>query len=122
MELPNRDLFAAWYAGFYEKAKDVAILCSRLPYNSTIWTKPEVLADTPDKSEGNPVLFVDRKKILWLFYVTMYGSEWTTCKIKCKRSTDNGFTWEPTLSARARFARLLFWGEDLSKRKHKRLT
>ena len=60
VELPNGDLLAAWYAGTKEKAKDVAVLAARLPKGGSQWTKPYVLADTPDHSEGNPVLFVDR--------------------------------------------------------------
>jgi len=101
-ELPNGDLLAAWYAGSYEKAGDVAILCSRLPREEDKWSEPIVLADTPDKSEGNPVLFVDDKRNVWLFFVTMYGAGWTTCKIKCKKSTDGGFTWSKTRVLRHR--------------------
>jgi len=95
-ELPSGDLLAAWYAGAYEKAKDVAILCSRLLKSSSEWTEAEVLAKDPDRSEGNPVLFVDPKGILWLFYVTMYGGGWDECKIKRKKSLDNGRTWGET--------------------------
>jgi predicted neuraminidase len=95
-ELPNGDLLAAWYAGAYEKARDVAILCSRLPKGSSEWTEAEVLAKDPEGSEGNPVLFVDPKGILWLFYVTMYGGGWDECKVKCKKSLDDGRTWGET--------------------------
>jgi len=93
IELPNKDLFVVWYAGTRESAKDVAILGSRLIYGKSDWTKPEIVADTPNYSEGNPVLFVDKNKRLILYYMTMYGRGWTTCKIKSKISTDNGYTW-----------------------------
>jgi len=98
VELPNGDLLAAWYAGTKEKAKDVAVLGARLPKGSSQWTKPYVLADTPDHSEGNPVLFVDRSGTVWLFYMTMYTRfffwrGWETCKIKFMKSFDNGYTW-----------------------------
>lgn len=100
VELPNGDLLAAWYAGTREKAKDVAVLGARLPKGSVQWAKPFVLADTPDHSEGNPVLFVDRSGTVWLFYMTMYTRfffwrGWQTCKIKFMKSFDNGSTWTP---------------------------
>jgi len=103
LELPNGDLLAAWYAGSREKGDDVVILGARLVSGDTIWSNYEVWADTPDKSEGNPVLFYDRNGVLWLFYQTMYGSGegrtrqgtgWTTCKIKAKISNDFGMSWQ----------------------------
>jgi len=93
IELPNRDLFVVWYAGTRESAKDVAVLGSRLIYGKSDWTEPEIIADTPDYSEGNPVLFIDRYNRLLLYYMTMYGKGWTTCKIKLKISKENGYTW-----------------------------
>ena len=101
-ELPNGDLLAAWYEGSHEGARDVAILCSRLPRGDDAWSEPIVLADTPNRSEGNPVLFVNDERNVWLFFVTMYGAGWTTCKIKCKKSTDGGFTWSKTRVLRHR--------------------
>jgi len=92
-ELPNGELLVAWYAGQQEKATDVAILFSRRARGSDKWSQPKVLVDTPDKSEGNPVLWCDPKETLWLFYVTMQGGGWTTCNIKCIKSKDNGMTW-----------------------------
>jgi predicted neuraminidase len=92
-ELGNGDLLTAWYAGSREGATDVAILASRLPRGSERWTPPAVIEDTPDKSEGNPVLFVDRQGTVWLFFVTMHGDGWTQCKVKYKKSTDQGRTW-----------------------------
>jgi predicted neuraminidase len=97
-ELPNGDLFVAWYAGEQEKATDVAILYSRRAQGSEKWSEPKVLVDTPNKSEGNPILWCDPKGTLWLFYVTMQGDGWTTCNIKYIKSKDNGATWsEPVL-------------------------
>jgi len=93
IELPNRDLFAVWYAGRREGAEDVAIFGTRQIYGKGGWTEPEIVADTPNYSEGNPVLFVDKNKRLILYYMTMYKKGWTNCKIKSKISLDNGHTW-----------------------------
>jgi predicted neuraminidase len=100
VELPNGDILVAWYAGEEEAARDVAILCSRRPQGSEKWTEPEVLVDTPDKPEGNPVLWCDPKGVLWLFYVTMQGHGWTTCNMKYVRSLDNGRTWSEPMFLR----------------------
>lgn len=107
VELPDGDLLASWFAGSKEGRPDVAILYSRLPQGSERWTPPKVLADTPNKSDGNSVLFVDRERILWLFYVTMYGNDWTEAKIKYKKSTDNGFTWSKSEIFRGRLGWML---------------
>lgn len=102
VELPDGDLLAAWYAGSREKGDDVAILGVRRPKGSEQWSRWFVLADDPERSDGNPVLFVDNDGTVWLFYNTMYGSGegrtrpgtgWTTCKIHYKISTDHGRTW-----------------------------
>jgi predicted neuraminidase len=102
VELTDGSLFCAWYAGSREKGDDVAIYGSRLEKNSDTWSKAVILVDTPGKSEGNPVLFLSNKSVLWLFYQTMYGSGegrtkpgtgWTTCKIKTITSEDGGKTW-----------------------------
>jgi predicted neuraminidase len=92
-ELRNGDLLTAWYAGTREGAKDVVILASRLPRGSKKWTPPVVIEDTPNRPEGNPVLFVDKQGMVWLFFVTMYGDGWTTCQVKYKKSSDQGQTW-----------------------------
>ena len=99
VELTDGTLFCAWYGGSREKGDDVAIYSSRLKKKTRSWSKARVIVDTPGKSEGNPVLFLDNKNVLWLFYQTMYGSGdgptkqgtgWTTCKVKAITSTDGG--------------------------------
>ena len=102
VELPNGDLLAAWYAGSREKGSDVAILAVRRRLGHDQWGAPFVLANDPQRSEGNPALFVDEQGTVWLFYNVMYGSGegrtrqgtgWTSCKIHYKTSTDGGLTW-----------------------------
>jgi predicted neuraminidase len=92
-ELPDGDLIAAWYAGSAEGEKDVAVVGSRWSRSDRAWSPVKVFADTPDLSEGNPVLHVDPTGQVWLFYVTMYGEGWKSCKIKLRQSGDGGKTW-----------------------------
>lgn len=98
VELPDGELLAAWFAGSAEGAKDVAELGARLAPDSSAWSKPQVLVDTPGKADGNPVLHVDRRGRVWMFYVTKENDrrpQWAQCPIKCRVSTDGGRTFGP---------------------------
>lgn len=95
IELPNHDLFVAWYAGSREGANDVAILASRRQAGKIEWTTPEVIADVKDRSEGNPVLFNFPDGQLGMWYPVKYGQSWEDCEIKYQESNDNGKTWAP---------------------------
>lgn len=113
--LPNGELFAVWFAGTGEKHPDVAIYGSHCTpertdlggdYNLT-WDDPVVVADTIDKSEGNPVLYMCPNGTLVLFYLTLrptgplfpdgsgpiLEAGWSLAKIKMKSSNDYGYTW-----------------------------
>ncbi|MBI3909971.1 MAG: exo-alpha-sialidase [Armatimonadetes bacterium] len=94
VELPGGDLLAAWYAGSREMARDVAIISARLPMGARHWSRPQVIADTLDRSEGNPVLFVGPYGTVFLVYVTMQGDGWDTCQVKVKTSCDGGHAWD----------------------------
>ena len=93
VELPAGDLLVAWFAGSYELAPDVAILCSRWEHRMRRWTPPQVLVNTPGHAEGQPVLFLAPDGVLWLFYVTVQEQDWTSALMKVRRSRDNGLTW-----------------------------
>ncbi len=93
-ELPDGSLMVAWYAGSEEGAKDVAVLMSRRDADSSEWSEPVVLADTPEKPEGNPVLWVTPENQLRLYYMTMEGDGWETCQMKAIHSDDGGRTWK----------------------------
>jgi predicted neuraminidase len=92
-ELDTGELMAAWYSGAAEKATDVAIFASFMPADRSAWTAPVVLHDTPDLSDGNPVLFQAPDHRLWLYYVTIEGASWNDCPIRSKFSMDHGRTW-----------------------------
>lgn len=98
VELPDGELFAAWFAGSEEGASDTAELGARLAPGATQWSKPTVLVDTPGKSDGNSVLHLDRQGHVWIFYVTKERDrepQWAQCRVKCRVSTDGGRTFSP---------------------------
>jgi len=90
VELPDRDMLCVWYSGKAEGAKDVAEWASRFERSTGKWSEPYLLVDTPDKPEGNPVLFVAPDKKVYLYYATMEGMGWASSSIKYMVSKDNG--------------------------------
>jgi predicted neuraminidase len=100
--MPNGDLLCAWYAGRHEGSRDVKIYASRREATSGRWSSPQVIADTPDRSDGNPVLFADQRGRVWLFFVTIHGLNWQWARIKVQNSDDGGRTWGPARIFRER--------------------
>jgi predicted neuraminidase len=92
-QLANGDLFLAYYCGSDEYATDTAVYGARLPKGESKWTKPAVIADTPYRSEGNPVVWQAPDGKVWLFYVIRYGKTWSTSMIQAKISRDGARTW-----------------------------
>jgi predicted neuraminidase len=92
-ELDNGDLYVVYYGGAGEYSDDTAIYGSRLAKGSTSWTRPEVIADTPERSEGNAAVWQAPDGLVWLFYITNYGPTWSTSRIKYKLSRDRAKTW-----------------------------
>lgn len=92
-ELANGDLFIAYYGGAGEYSDDTAVFGSRLKPGETQWSHPEVIADTPDRGEGNPVVWQAPDGVVWLFYVNRYGDTWSNARVKAKISHDNAETW-----------------------------
>ena len=92
-ELDNGDLFVAYYCGEGEYAVDTAVWGSRLVKGESKWSAPIIIADTPWRSEGNPVVWQAPDGLVWLFYVNRYGDTWSTSRIKAKVSHDQAYTW-----------------------------
>lgn len=106
--LQDGTLFAAWFAGQYETAEDVAILGSTRVPNTATWSTTRVIADVVGKSLGQPVLLPRANGELWLFFVicapqktaplasntTGYHFNWTNAQPYWQRSLDNGRTWQ----------------------------
>ena len=92
-ELGNGDLYIAYYGGEGEYKGDTAVFGSRKPKGSTKWSLPQKIADTPDRADGNGVIWQEPKGATWLFYVVRYGETWSDSLIKYKYSHDYGQTW-----------------------------
>ena len=92
-ELDNGDLYVVYYGGEGEYASDTAVYGSRLAKGTAAWTRPAIIADTPDRSEGNAAIWQAPDSVVWLFYITNYGPTWSTSRIKYKLSKDRAKTW-----------------------------
>lgn len=93
---------AAWFAGSKEGAADVAIRFARLeqgrwsqPWN--IMSRERVQADTGRviRKLGNPVLHVDAKGIIHLWFVSVSYGGWAGSALNHSQSADGGHTWSP---------------------------
>lgn len=92
-ELENGDLYLVYYGGTGEYGDDTAVYGSRLAKGTSEWTSPITVADTPNRSEGNAVIWQAPDGVVWLFYLTRYGETWSTSRIKYKISEDGAQTW-----------------------------
>lgn len=92
-ELANGDLYIAYYGGEGEYKGDTAVFGSRRAKGQSTWTEPKKIADTPDRADGNGVIWQEPGGATWLFYVVRYGETWSDSVIKYKYSNDNGQTW-----------------------------
>jgi predicted neuraminidase len=92
-ELANGDLYLAYYGGSGEYADDTAVYGSRLAPGAKGWTRPEAIANTPFRTDGNAVVWQAPDGLVWLFYVTRYGETWSDSRIKFKISEDGAHTW-----------------------------
>jgi len=87
VELPNKDLLAAWFFGSGERtADDVKIMGSRYSKKTGLWCEPFVMADVPGFPDINPVLFIDSKSRLWLVWYTVMAYQWETSILKYRLS------------------------------------
>lgn len=92
-ELANGDLYIAYYGGDGEYAERTAVYGMRKSKGQAHWSEPEVIAETPFYSDGNPVVWQAPDSVVWLFYVCRFGDTWSTSRIKAKISTDQGKSW-----------------------------
>ncbi|NUM56134.1 MAG: exo-alpha-sialidase [Candidatus Hydrogenedentes bacterium] len=77
VETPEGDLLACWFHGSGErKSDDVQVLGARKRKGDAAWSAPFTMADTPDLPDCNPVLFVDPRGKLWLFWIAVQDNEW----------------------------------------------
>jgi predicted neuraminidase len=86
---PNGDLLAVWFHGSGErKADDVQILGSRLRPGGCAWEPVFPVADEPGYPDCNPVLFVDARERLRLFWVTVMAHRWECSLLRSCWSED----------------------------------
>ena len=94
VELPDGELLCTFFAGTREAAPDVEIYITRKPINGE-WTEPVSVADgvEPDgdrMATGNPVLFMNKKEKLFLFYKVIKDKQFQG---RLETSMDGGSTW-----------------------------
>ena len=87
--LPNGDLLAAWFQGSGERnSDDVRIMGARLKKGQKTWTAPFLMADTKGIPDCNPVLFLNRKGKLFLFWVAIQANKWEDAILRFRTSVD----------------------------------
>lgn len=92
--LPNGDLLCTWFAGTQEGVSDISILCSRLRKDSNEWEPAVKLSNDPERSEQNPVLFLDPDNTLWLLWTAQLAGNQDTAIVRYRKSFDMGETWQ----------------------------
>ncbi|MAT14708.1 MAG: hypothetical protein CMJ46_05485 [Planctomyces sp.] len=96
-ELDNGDLLVVYFGGDGEYQPGTAIYGVRLAKGESKWSEPVMLANTPERMDGNAVIWQTPHQDVWLLYVTRYGKEWSTARIKLKISTDGGRTFSDSM-------------------------
>lgn len=92
--LPNGDILCTWFAGTQEGVADISILCSRLRKGSDVWEPAVKLSNDPERSEQNPVLFLDPDNTLWLLWTAQISGNQDTAIVRYRKSDDFGETWQ----------------------------
>ncbi len=89
VEAANGDLIACWFHGSGERqSDDVVINGARKPKGAKEWTKPFVLADSPDLPDTNCCMIIDPKDRLWLLWPAILANTWESALMKYKVSSD----------------------------------
>jgi predicted neuraminidase len=85
VSLPGGDMLAAWFYGSGERnADDVKIMGARLKKGEKKWSAPFLMADTYGIPDCNPVLFLNSKKKLFLFWIAVQANRWEQSIIRFK--------------------------------------
>lgn len=97
--LPNGDLLAAWFQGSGERTEDdVRVMGARLKKGLKTWSTPFLMADTKGIPDCNPVLFLNRKGKLFLFWVAVVANKWEDAILRFRTTTnyngDEAPVWE----------------------------
>lgn len=89
VQTPEGDLIACWFHGSGERnSDDVLVQGARKRAGADTWSEPFLMADTPDLPDCNPVLFMDPRGTLWLFWIAVQDNEWGGSLLKYRTSTN----------------------------------
>ena len=89
VELPGGELLACWFEGSGERtADDVVIMGARRPPGADRWGEPFLMASTEGFPDTNPVLFLDDRGVLWLFWAAVLANRWETSMLRYRKSVD----------------------------------
>ncbi len=102
---PNGDLLAIWYSCRSEPGRELAILASRLRYNSNYWEPASALWDAPDRNDHAPAMWYDGQKTIYHFNGLSVGATWGTMVLVMRTSTDSGATWSKAALINPEYAR-----------------
>jgi predicted neuraminidase/predicted glycoside hydrolase/deacetylase ChbG (UPF0249 family) len=87
--LPDGDMLAVWFQGSGERtADDVRIMGARLKKGLKKWSTPFLMADTKGIPDCNPVLFLNRKGKLFLFWVAVQANKWEDAILRFRTTTN----------------------------------
>lgn len=88
-ECPNGDFLACWFQGSGERrSPDVVIRGARLKQGKSTWGESFLMADTPGLPDCNPVLFIDPKQELWLFWIAVPAERWEDSLLRFRKAKD----------------------------------
>lgn len=83
------DLLACWFHGTGErKNDDVLVQGARKRAGQTQWCEPFLMADSQDLPDCNPVLFIDPRGTLWLFWIAVQNNEWGGSLLKYRTAAE----------------------------------
>jgi len=99
VQCPNGDLLACWFHGSGERtADDVFVQGARLKKGAKHWGPVFEMADTPGFPDCNPILYIDPKGRLQLFWISVLAHRWECGLLKFRRAEDFQGEGEPKWS------------------------
>lgn len=88
-ELPDGAVICAWFGGSLEGKSDIAIRAAVLLPGADRWGPTVTLSRDPDRSEQNPVIFVDGEEI-YLIHTAQPSGNQDECEIRMARIARDG--------------------------------
>lgn len=107
VETPQGGLLACWFHGSGErKSDDVLIQGARKRPGAGAWSDPFLMADSYNLPDCNPVLFIDPREKLWLFWIAIQDNQWGSSLLKFRTAAsyeDDGppqWDWQDVIHCR----------------------